>query len=72
VVTHFERYGNVEGISDPKIIADCAIQKTVLLTADGDMETTWASEIESAKISVVILTNNKDGADKWGKRLEKR
>jgi hypothetical protein len=71
VVTHFERYGNVEGISDPKIIADCAIQKTVLLTADGDMETTWASEIESAKISVVILTNNKDGADKWGKRLEK-
>ena len=57
MVTHFERYGNVEGISDTQIIADCATQKTVLLTADGDMETTWASEIETAKISVVILTN---------------
>jgi hypothetical protein len=69
VVTHFERYGNVDGIGDPKIIADCGTSKTVLLTADGDLETTWAAEILAARISVVILTNNKDGAVKWGARL---
>jgi hypothetical protein len=69
VVTHFERYGNVDGIGDPKIIADCGTSKTVLLTADGDLETTWAGEILAARISVVILTNNKDGAVKWGARL---
>jgi predicted nuclease of predicted toxin-antitoxin system len=71
VVTHFERYGEIDGIADPTIIADCAAHKTVLLTADGDMETTWAAEIEKAKIHVVILTNNCDGADKWGQRLTK-
>lgn len=66
-----ERYGQVEGIDDPKIIADCAMHKTVLLTADSDLETTWAKEITAAKIAVVILTNNKDGADKWAERLKK-
>jgi hypothetical protein len=71
VVTHFERYGNVEGILDPTIIADCGMSKTVLLTADADLETTWAAEVQAAKIAVVILTNNKDGAVKWGARLAK-
>lgn len=71
VVTHFERYGEVDGIEDPQIIADCGAHKTVLLTGDGDMETTWAAEIEKAKIHVVILTNNSDGADAWGQRLAK-
>ena len=71
LVTHFERYGNVEGIADPVIIADCGKTKTVLLTADGDLETTWAAEIETAKIQAVILTNNCDGAVKWGARLAK-
>ena len=71
VVTHFERYGEVDGIEDPKIIADCGTHKTVLLTGDADMETTWAAEIEKARIQVVILTNNSDGADKWGERLAK-
>lgn len=71
VVTHFERYGEVDGIQDPQIIADCAKHKTVLLTADADLETTWAAEIETAKIHIVILTNNCDGAVKWGGRLAK-
>lgn len=69
VITHFERYGEVDGIEDPQIIADCGIHKSVLLTGDSDLETTWAAEIEQAKIAVVILTNNSDGADKWGERL---
>jgi hypothetical protein len=69
VVTHLERYGNVEGIGDQQIIADCGKTKTVLLTADGDLETTWAAEILAARIAVVILTNNCDGAVKWGARL---
>ena len=43
----------------------------MLLTADSDLETTWAAEIEAAKIHVVILTNNCDGAAKWGSRLVK-
>jgi hypothetical protein len=71
VVSHFERYGNVDGIQDPTIIADCATHKTVLLTGDGDLETTWGAEIEAAKIAVIILTNNSDGATKWGDRLAK-
>jgi hypothetical protein len=71
VITHFERYGEIDGIEDPKIIADCGVHKTVLLTADGDMETTWAAEIAEAGIYLVILTNNSDGADKWGERLAK-
>ncbi len=71
IVTHFERYGPVEGIGDPVIIADCGKHKTVLLTADSDLETTWAAEILASKISVVILTNNKDGAVKWAERLKK-
>ena len=69
IITHFERYGNVEGIPDQTIISDCGKYKNVLLTADADLETTWATEIETAKISVVILTNNSDGANKWGPRL---
>jgi len=71
VVTHFERYGNVEGIKDPQVIADCGRDNTVLLTADSDLETTWAAEIEAAKIHVVILNNNQDGAVKWADRLQK-
>ena len=69
IVTHFERYGNIDGIADPVIIADCGIHKNVLLTADADLETTWAAEVMAAKLAVVILTNNSDGADKWGARL---
>jgi hypothetical protein len=69
VITHPEWYGVREGVPDPEIIADCGAKKVVLLTADSDLETTWAAEIEVARISVVILTNNTDGADKWGARL---
>jgi len=69
VVTHRERYGKVTGIQDPKVIADCGTTRTVLLTADSNLETTWAAEITKAKIGIVILSNNTDGAVKWGQRI---
>ena len=69
VVTHRERYGKVGSIQDPQVIADCGTAKTVLLTADSNLETTWAAEITKAKIAIVILSNNTDGATKWGQRI---
>lgn len=69
LVTHRERYGKVGGIPDPQVIADCGTTNTILLTADSNLETTWAAEITKAKIGVVILSNNTDGADKWGQRI---
>lgn len=69
VVTHRERYGKVTGIKDPQVIADCGTTGTILLTADSNLETTWAAEITKAKIGVVILSNNTDGAVKWGQRI---
>jgi len=61
----------VTGIKDPQIIADCKTYGTILLTADSDLETTWAAEIVQAKIGIVILSNNTDGAVKWGARIIK-
>jgi hypothetical protein len=69
VVTHRERYGRTPGIQDPQVIADCGMDHTILLTADADLETTWAAEIRKAKIGVVILSNNTYGAAKWGHRI---
>ena len=57
------------GIKDPQIIADCKTHNTILLTADSDLETTWAAEMTQAKIRAVILANNKDGAVIWGARI---
>jgi len=51
------------------VIADCGSTRTILLTADSNLETTWAAEITRAKIGVVILSNNTDGAKKWGSRI---
>jgi hypothetical protein len=69
IVTHRERYGKKPGIQDPQVIADCGQTGTILLTADSNLETTWAAEIRQAKIAVVILSNNTDGAKKWGQRI---
>jgi hypothetical protein len=70
VVTHKKRYDNQQGILDPPIIANCGKENHVLLTADGKLETLWAVEIEQARLAVVILANNTDGAKVWGKRLK--
>ena len=69
VVTHKAKYRGKQGIPDPPIIADCGKDNLVLLTADGQLETLWAAEIQQARIAVVILTNNKDGSSVWGTRL---
>jgi hypothetical protein len=69
VVTHKAKYRGVQGIPDPQIIADCGRDKLILLTADGRLETLWAAEILQARIAVVILSNNIDGASAWGARL---
>lgn len=69
VVTHQKKYKKAKGISDPSVIADCGRDKQVLLTADGKLETLWAVEIHAARLAVVILSNNTDGAKIWGTRL---
>lgn len=69
IVTHRERYQKRQDVLDPELIKDCGINKNILITADGDMETTWAAEILTAKIGVVILKNNNDGAPKWAMRI---
>jgi predicted nuclease of predicted toxin-antitoxin system len=69
IVTHRERYGMTPGIKDSQIISDCKKHNTILLTADADLETTWAAEITRSKIRAVILSNNKDGAVAWGARI---
>jgi hypothetical protein len=69
IVTHKAKYGGRQGISDPPIIPDCGTDNLVLLTADAQLETLWAAEIEHARIAVVILANNIDGSALWGARL---
>ena len=69
VVTHKTKYKGQQGIPDPQIIADCGRDNLVLLTADSQLETLWALEIENARIAVVILANNTEGATTWGTRL---
>ncbi len=64
-------YRGQTGIKDPQIIADCGKRNLTLLTADSDLETRWAPEIQRARISVVVLANNADGATAWGARLAK-
>lgn len=69
ILTHKKKYKGQQGIPDPKVIADCGKAGHVLLTGDGALESLWAVEIEAARLAVVILSNNSDGADKWGARL---
>jgi len=58
-------------VDDPEIIAYCGSKrdKLMLITADQDMEFTYAPEIRKAKIAVFIVTNNHDGPDKWLPRI---
>lgn len=70
LVTHCERYGsNDQKIMDPQLIADCGTHKNVLITADADLETSFAAEINAAKIAVILLSNNHDGPILWGPRI---
>jgi hypothetical protein len=70
LVTHHDKYGAQRTrVSDPEIIADCGLSRWVLLTADRDLEFTYAAEITTAKIAVFILSNNHEGPSKWGPRV---
>lgn len=69
VVTHLERYGSQRDTEpDPSIAIECGKQKNILITADPDFEHTYGAEILLARIAVLYLVNNHDGADKWGAR----
>ncbi len=69
LITHTQVYKDRQDVKDPEIIADCGKAKTVLLTADSDLEFSYAAEINAAKIAVFVLSNNNDGPEKWGPRI---
>jgi hypothetical protein len=70
LITHHDRYGpTAQAIDDPTIIADCGIQKNILLTADGNLEYTFVPEITKAKIAILSLNNNSEGPSRWGPRI---
>jgi len=69
LVIHKTKYNGQQGIPDPLIIADCGKDNLVLLTADGQLETLWAAEIQQACMAAEILANNTEVASVWGARL---
>jgi hypothetical protein len=70
VIAHQEHYGpEAQKISDPEVISECGRLKYPLLTADGNMPFTFASEIRNAKIAVFLLSNNHEGPEVWGPRV---
>lgn len=71
LITYWDDYGRVSNqqIPDPDIIARCGEKKYVLITADGRAEYTYAPEIQNAKIAVILLSRNNDGAASWARRL---
>jgi hypothetical protein len=70
ICTHHDWYGP-QGtlIEDPTIIADCGKHKTVLITADSDLEFSFGVEIYAAKVAILILSNNNDGPNRWGPKI---
>lgn len=71
LLTYVEEFGRVmnQRISDPQIIEMCGKRKQILITADRKMEYTYAPEIRAARIGVVLLLTNNDGAESWQRRL---
>jgi predicted nuclease of predicted toxin-antitoxin system len=69
LITHTQVYKTRQNVKDPEIIADCGKARTVLLTADTDLEFSYAAEINEAKIAIFVLSNNNDGPEKWGPRI---
>jgi hypothetical protein len=71
LLTYTEEFGRVNNqqIPDPHIIAMCGERKHILITADRKMEFTYAPEIRSARVGIVLLLTNNDGADSWRERL---
>ncbi|MGD0456641.1 MAG: hypothetical protein ABSC21_02720 [Terriglobia bacterium] len=71
LVSHRDVYGPRSSTDDPEIISYCGIKrnKMVLITADQDMEFTYAPEIRKARVAIFIVTNNHEGPDKWLPRI---
>jgi hypothetical protein len=70
LITHQEHFGkDAQTISDPGVISECKKLRRALLTADGHLPFTYATEIRDAKIAVVLLSNNHDGPDLWAPRI---
>lgn len=71
LIAYSDEYGRVfnQRISDPDIIAQCGRRKHILITADGKLEYTYATEIYQARIGVVLLASNNDGVESWKRRL---
>lgn len=69
LITHRERYDNLQFLDDPPIIYECGRRKEVLITTDKKMEFDYAAEIMAARIAVVIVPTNKEGVLGWLRRL---
>jgi hypothetical protein len=71
LVAYSDEHGRIHNqrISDPEIIAQCGERKHILITGDRKLEYTYAAEIYSARIGVVLLASNNDGVKSWRKRL---
>ncbi len=70
VVTIHEEFGEEESkIADPVVICDCGLKSRVLLTGDQNLVYLWAKEIRDARIGVFVITNNNEGALRWGLRI---
>jgi PIN like domain len=70
VIAHQEHYGpGAQGVSDPEVISECGRLKHALLTADGNLPFTFATEIRNARIAVFLLFNNHEGPEVWGPRV---
>jgi hypothetical protein len=73
LIAHRDVYGPNprNGIEDPEVIAYCGRvrNKLVLLTADKDLEFTYAPEIRKAGIAIFVVSNNREGPDIWLPRL---
>jgi hypothetical protein len=71
LVTYAEEYGSIynQRIPDPEIIAKCGERKHILVTVDRKMEYTYAAEIYKARVGIVLLLTNNDGASSWKNRL---
>jgi hypothetical protein len=70
VLAHQEHYGpGAQRVSDPEVISECGKLKHPLLTADGNLPFTFATEITNAKIAVFLLSNNHEGPEVWGPRV---
>jgi hypothetical protein len=71
LIAYTDEFGRVfnQRVSDPDIIKLCGKRKHILITGDSRLEYTYAAEIFSAKVGVVLLSTNNGGAESWKRRL---